>query len=705
MVNTGNKCKSWIAKPIVRSKISTLYRTGIRLQKRCIILVLIMSALATVINLVLVLAFKSKIDPWFQMSKENMFLYFFKTLLQWVISLSRLVPLNLMAALSLSDYYQSKEVRRDMKKVRIQGFSKKSYPRRIPKNLILNSKILSDLGKVRRVVTEVKGVLTQTKMLVERIRCGNELFDENYEEERDLEIKKCEGLVSKMSEKTAKGRQVREILRCMAICNSCGFVKPSMGSYAHSSPEEVSLCRYARKYGAVLMDHQDKMKIKSVSENFGGMEENNDLTTQRDYTILTQFEYDTDLERDSILVFVRNEEGRDRVVLYSKGSVEGVRSMVSHSSSSQMGVNIGKNKQEMEMGIECVFFARREILTQELVKIIRGVIPRFALEVGTGEHLKALEVREMMSRIPAENELSLRRQLESNMMFLGSASLKTMLDFHLHETFQYFKSVKINAWIASSKGVATCIYVARRLLLIGEQSEIKIIIQLNDKEDVSASNLSSLKSKMEQNRRQAQPFCLAVSSECFAEILSYQENDEESYTAFAELLFESSLGIFGGMNPIQKRSLVQISKTQFPDEIVLAVGSFSEDEMMVSYADIGLNLFSGTKYLSCKSSDIYLQKFHQLRLLLFSAGSEAQRKDSKIFLFCWFSSFLLGLPEFWSSAMAYFAPQRIASQWISSIMGVVFPLFCISIYAANDRIYSKESLLKLPTFFLFSSSG
>lgn len=670
-----------------------------RIQFRIIVFVVGISLFLSLLNMIMLLAQKTSVSFWFDFDNQNLFYNLISHWAGWVIVLSRLVPMQLSTALRVGRYYQSKNVRKELKEMPIEGFFKKGYPKKLPRNMVLNPNCLEDLGKVDLVMINKTGTLTLKNSVVEKMRCANQIYDENFEEENDLMSIRNEMLVKNMSLQNELGFKTREILRCLAISNSIGFAPGDISAFAGSSSDEVCFCNYAKKYGAELLNTQDKIILKTVDEAFGGIDNESGLKVQRNYNIIAHFSHNSQLERGSILVYSNTESGKNKLVLYSKGSIKGMENTISKRSNSEFEIGVAKLRKDIEFGFRISLFTRRELKMEKLLSIIQDLDGDMDTFINKQDPAKSLRI--LMNKMSAEQMQKIKKELELDLDFLGSTCSKERLDFQLPETFTFLKNAGITNWIVSGDSLDSCVYVSRRIGFVGSSSEVKIILKMDHPEDVSASNLSSLRNKI--NVNDSKRFCLAITSECLLKVCSYKDENGAAYNDFLEILFASGAAIFGEMTPIHKQQLVTLVREEQPGKTILAVGNNANDETMLANAHIGVALFRGGQYLSCRSSDLYMQKFHQIKYLIFGFGENIYRKNSKLILFCVYASILLTLPELTTSPLSYFFPRRLLPDWISSVLGFVFPLFALTVFCNNDLIFQKEEKLKYSEFYQRSS--
>lgn len=702
VVYTGNDCKVWSSRPVVHQKPSKIEQFASKLNFWLMIIALCLSVLFSIISFIIVLATKKSISSWFLSEHQNMFINLFTVAAGWLIIFSRLVPIHLSTAFTIAKYYQGQSLRTGLKEdCDIQVNKRKGYPRKLPRNNVLNQNCLEDLGSVDLVLLERAGSLTLKDAVIEKMRCANQLYDENFEEEKELKSIRNENLVKNISQNSDIGFKTREILRCMAVCNTTEFVPGNVTGFTGTSVDEIANCKYAKKYGAEFLNTQERSVIKIINESFGSVDDDNGLVQQRNYHIISYFAHQPFLERSSILVYVNGEDNRNKLIVYTKGSINGFQNIINRDTNSEFEIGVAKLKKDRESGFQIQMFARREFDMDDFLKMLKNVDENINTTINTMKKIESLQY--IMKKLTADNFLKVRGELESDLEFLGSTCSKERLDYQLRQTFSIMKAANIATWIVSNDPLESCIFTYRRIGLVGSISPVKIVLNLQYVDDVSIANLESLKNKI--SKVNDKGYCLGVSGECLERLLTYEGGNEVAFDNFLNILFKAEFVAFGDMNPVHKLSLVHMVKKHRPERTMLAIGDTAEDEPMLVSAHIGIALFREKQYLTCRSSDLFMQKFHQIKELIFVHGENISRKNSKILLFCLYTSLLLTIPEILTAPLSYFFPRRLLPDWISSTLCLVFPLFFLAVFANNDRIFQREEKLKFVDFYENSRQG
>lgn len=695
-VYTGNWAKAQTGRPFIRQKSSQFAQFADKVHYFFIAVVVVVALVFTLVNMIILLTNKSLVSSWFLFDQENVFINLISHWGGWIVVLSRLVPMNFKAALIIGQYYQAKTAKDQLKQVHIEGFVRKGYPKKVPRNRIINHRAIENLGQVDLVMTGKTGTLTSFSAVVEKLRCANQLYDEGFEEEENLLSVRNNILVKNMSEDSDLGRKTREILRAMALCNNVGFSLGISDLFVGTSPEEIAFCNFARKYGAILTNTQERAKTRTLDENFGEMH----LQAQRDYHILCQFEFDLECQRNSAVLYVKGEDNEHKVVVYSRGSIRGLQSTIGRSSRPDFEVGVAKLRKDLEFGFQCCLFARKELSVRQFAAIVRSVDPDAAGDVS--EENPVSSMRRMLTAISQASKEKLRNKVEADLEFLGSACTKEFIEKKLPETFDFLHKAGISSWVVSSDALNVCIYVCRRLGLIGAQAQTKIIMTMDHPDDVSPESIANFKTRVDNSQNDPSRFCLAVSGPCLQKLIEMEDTNPDLFVDFLYILFAGTIAIFGELTATQKLKLVKLFRRENPEKVVLAIGDGPNDEMMLASAHVGVSLFKGQQYLTCRSADVYMQKFHQLRVLLFGFGVDAHRKGARVLRLSVYAAVLLAMPELISAPFGYFFPRRLLPDWMSSVVAIVLPLFGMVVYATNDRLFDPEQVIKSGGFYKLS---
>ena len=166
-----------------------------------------------------------------------------------------------------------------------------------------------------------------------------------------------------------------------------------------------------------------------------------------------------------------------------------------------------------------------------------------------------------------------------------------------------------------------------------------------------------------------------------------------------DILLRCEIAIWGEMIPYQKKDVVRIVKEFQPEKVILAVGDGINDIEMLTEAHVGVSLFRANQYNLCKFSDYYVQKFKDIKLLLFYFGRECYRKNSKLLLYMFFKNLLFTLTNFWAGCMNFFSGLVFQPTLVTNSFAVLLTAFPMIIYGVYDKIFTKDEMLYSPLFY------
>jgi magnesium-transporting ATPase (P-type) len=194
-------------------------------------------------------------------------------------------------------------------------------------------------------------------------------------------------------------------------------------------------------------------------------------------------------------------------------------------------------------------------------------------------------------------------------------------------------------------------------------------------------------------------FGLAISGEYFGKIQGYENTNKLLHKQFCDILLRCEIAVFGEMVPNQKQSVIQIIKKFDPEKITLAIGDGVNDIPMLSEAHVGVAILRSSQYNLCKVSDYYIQKFYQLKLLLFFFGRGCYRRNSKVILYMFFKNIFYVMTTFWSGTLNQFSATSLKPLIMENFYGLLLTTFPMIQYGIFDKIFSKEQLLFSPLMY------
>lgn len=721
-------------------KLSTIDYEGRKYQRILILTTNLLCIFCAIYHLVYFFIFRSTYGVWIDYSTINWVLYFVMKIGTWQLLLAKMVPINLVMTSRIVKYLQGKRIKAQFNRDKILAAKNKQYIKGVALGDVFNPDSNEDLGLVDYLFMDKTGTLTSPNLIVQKIFVGTYVFAEDvpFFEEDVVEGEDTRNfkLVEMLRDQGNEGFKLREFLRSLAMVNNVQFEEDDQATYTATSADELAFARFSSRYGAQLSNSQDKFNTRTIDEKFiehdemdeeGDNEEGGGLSAT-EYSIIFQFDFDHEARRMSTLVAYRDENDQDRIGLYVKGALDVLQPRIDMALSPDFEDILIKMEDDMDRGSRAMFFCRRDFSIEELHGIFLEYFPDLKKEwkeqmkkkkgkkgkkKGKFENLKnSMEPKGgdfddekaqeqlfqiMFEDFPSDRIGELREDLEQGLTFLGSTVCQERLEPDVLHTIKFARAADIKQWILSGDNLETTLGVCKKLTLIGAGG-VRIIFKLDDPDDISEQNYVELNSKISKIKK-GKTFCLAISGEYFAKIQSYEETNKLLFKQFVDILLRCELAIWGEMVPHQKKGVVGIIKNHQPEKIVLAVGDGINDTLMLKEAHVGVAILRANQYNLCKFSDYYLQKFKDLKVLMFFFGRECYRRNAKLMLYMFFKNLLFVLSNFWSGVINFFSGMILKPTLVTNSFALILTAFPMILYGIYDKIYTKNEMLFSPLFY------
>ena len=308
------------------------------------------------------------------------------------------------------------------------------------KNEIPNKKekYIDEYGKIRHVLFENDEDLIQDLGLInffhenENINNNNKNNDNNdelksnlIEEEKEDENEIKEELKnSEINQKEILDLFMTALITCHSgIIEEKEFISNKKLIYQSSSPDEVAILNFARKYKYIFLGRNDnKITLKKPK--------NNELIEIK-YQIPISFEYSS--ERKSMSVIVQNQSNPEEIFLFMKGADNIILNNLDNNNNINRLV-IPNLKESLDKyakeGLRILAVAYKKLTLEELIKYQKDFIKASKNTYKKKEKL---------------NELA--KIIEKNLIFLGVTAIEDELQDEVNETLKDFSEAGIKLWV------------------------------------------------------------------------------------------------------------------------------------------------------------------------------------------------------------------------------------------------------------------
>jgi phospholipid-transporting ATPase len=663
-------------------------------------------------------------------------LHFIKKVGTWQLLLAKIVPINLIMTSRLVKYLQGNRIKLNVNVKKLEAAKNKQYIQGVPVGDVYNPDSNEDLGLVDYMLIDKTGTITSPILQVGNVYVGTYNFEELVvltpeEDQMENEDLRNFRFVELLKDNGNEGYKCREFLRSMAIVNNVEFEEDDQATFKATSPDELAFVKYASMYGAELSNSQDKFNTRTIDEKFFPDMEDEDEdddekgVTANEFSILFQFDFNHEHRRMSMLTAYRDEFDNDRISLYLKGALDVLKDRVDLGLSPDFEDIVIKMEDKMDRGYRSMFFCKRDFTVVELYKIFLEFFPELKKKRNEEKKNKKKKKKKkkfgnlndsqnmggdvdeeqahkdlfeyMFKEFPIDRVDELRDALERELTFLGSVLCEEKLEPMIQHTIKFVQMANIKTWILSGDNLETTLGISNMIGLIGKGS-IRIVFKLDDPEEIKEELFVELNNKISRLKR-GKKYALAISGEYFAKIQNYENTNKLLFKQFVDVLLRCETAIWGEMVPFQKKEVVRILKEYQKEKIILAIGDGINDIPMLVEAHVGVAIFRQNSYNLCKFCDYYVQKFKDIKLLMFFFGRECYRRNSKLMLYMFFKNLLFVLSTFWAGGLNFFSGMVLKPTLVTNSFALILTAFPMVFYGVFDKIYTKDEMLFSPLFY------
>ena len=525
------------------------------------------------------------------------------------------------------------------------------------------------------------------------------------------------------------------------VINQKKFDNSKKLEYQASSPDEVAILNFARKYKYIFFGRKDNNKIIIEKPDILN---NNKTMNQVIYKIPIIFEYSS--ERKSMSVIVQSIENPEEIYLFMKGA----DNVILNKSDKK-----NKNNQKILNNIKEAL----DNYSKEGLRILAVAYKKISLNelnLYQKEYLNACK-----STYNKKEKLEiLSKKIENDLILLGITGIQDELQDNVYETLRDFSEAGIKLWVltgdkkdtAKSIGYSCGLFdddnfnifeinegltktqLESRLNELAEQFN-SIVDKMNIKKSKKVNNRKARSKNIEENVEVEKvikgKFALIISSD----ELNILSLNYELEILFYELASRCNSVLCCRVTPIQKAKMVHLiqrfTKIQehkgsnyykylnqqdiyhnFEDEknkkiagplkdsiTTLAIGDGANDVNMITSAHIGVGIIGVEGKQAARASDYAIGEFRFLKKLLFFHGHESLRKNSFIICYNFYKNFLFVMPLFYVGFYSVFSGQTIYDPWLYQLYNIAFTVFPIIWFGIYDSERSTTESMNNPKYY------
>ena len=560
---------------------------------------------------------------------------------RYILLLSWIIPISMRVNLDFAKAIFSYNINKDQN---------------IPGSVARNSNIPEELGRIKYLLTDKTGTLTQNDMIFKKLVTENSHYcEDDIPEIKRLIKKNCEkydnpkhdasevdlldknlSLDKNPKKIQRKNRRendfvLRDIITALAVCHN---VTPAFDEgikvYQASSPDEVALVKFAESLNMTLKSrNQEEMTVENPT---GSLEE---------YRILAMFPFSSESKRMGILV--RNLK-TNRVVFYLKGADSIIQNKV-------------KKVYKPVVQDECESLAREGLRT---LVIAQKFFTEEEFSLWNEEYrnsLLALVNRHEKIRECAE-------KLEVDMDFLGVTGVEDKLQENVCSAIEAIRHAGIKVWMLTGDKVETakCIAISAGIKAADQDIyEIKGIsdsLELHQKIIEYSNKLNNV---------------LLIEGTCLPVILKDYEK------LFFDIAAKAPALIFCRCLPTQKAIITEGLK-KYSKKIVCCVGDGGNDVGMIQSSDVGLGIVGKEGLQAALASDFSVQQFCYITDLMLWHGRLAYKRSSTLAQFVLHRGLIIAMIQFIFCSVFYFVAIAVFNGILMfgySTFYTSLPVFCL----------------------------
>ena len=579
--------------------------------------------------------------------------------------------------------------------------------------------------------------------------------DENISLNNNLDYDINETSSKDFLERLSQENYLNLFMTAISTCHSCIINEKIFDSskelvYQASSPDEIAILNFARKYKYIFFGRKDNNKIIVEKPDI----KDSKIMKKIIYKIPIRFEYSS--ERKSMSIIVQNLENPEEIYLFMKGADNIILNKRDKKN---------KNNHKIIRNIQDAL----DIYAKEGLRVLAVAYKKITLNelhLYQKEYLNACK-----STYNKKEKLEiLSQKIENDLILLGVTGIQDELQDNVYETLQDFSEAGIKLWVltgdkkdtAKSIGYScglfddknfnifeineglTKIQLESRLNELAEQFNT-IVDKINSKSSYKIETIKhptsrenaiqnknvDIISKKKSKLKTKNKFALIISSD----ELNILSLNYELEILFYELASRCNSVLCCRVTPIQKAKMVHLiqrfTKIQehkgtnyykylnqqdlyhtFEEEkskkiegplkdsmTTLAIGDGANDVNMITSAHIGVGIIGVEGKQAARASDYAIGEFQFLKKLLFFHGHESLRKNSFIICYNFYKNFLFVMPLFYVGFYSVFSGQTIYDAWLYQLYNIAFTVLPIIWFGIYDSERTTTESMNNPKYY------
>ncbi|QSL65985.1 hypothetical protein MERGE_003122 [Pneumocystis wakefieldiae] len=491
--------------------------------------------------------------------------------------------------------------------------------------IVRTSTIPEDLGRIKYLLTDKTGTLTQNDMKMKKLHIGtlgytNEAMSEVAAYIREYKNSSNTQYVGQRAKKEI-GNKIRDIVFALSVCHN---VTPTIDSntnivsYQSSSPDEIAIIQWTSSMGLTL--HQrDRHTIQLCYQHTGELVE---------MKILHNFPFTSKSKRMGIIVQIIEKSKKDGDIWFF-----------------QKGADVVMQKIVMAsdwLDEECNNMAREGLRT---LVIGRKKLSKESYDLFVKNYSQA--ALNLFDRDKAIAEV-ISKFLECNLELLGLTGVEDKLQKDVKSSLELLRNAGIKIWMLTGDKAETAKCVAVNSKFISRGQYIHIITKAKSKEYI-IEQLEFLKNK--------QDSCLLIDGESL-----------QLYMDFCKIEFISTATKLPSViacrcTPTQKAEIVKLIQN-YTFRKVCCIGDGGNDVSMIQAADVGIGIVGKEGHQASLAADFSVTQFYHLTKLLVWHGRNSYKRSVKLTRFVIHRGLLISACQVYYSIVSGFTPIVLFKGWL-----------------------------------------
>lgn len=560
--------------------------------------------------------------------------------------------------------------------------------------VIRNPQLNDSLGQVDHLILNMTGVVTNNLLITKKILFSQKEYchqDPNATEQNRKNDHQFEELLKDAGQ---EGKNARNFLLAMHLCNSQIFIKP--GYPVQPNPAEKAATAFAQQYNFTSIDAEESRSLDDGRGRFEDIRLNIGKPTKRiqelgetnNYVILRCYVHDSNRKIFTVVALKTGEPGRNKawslesedknaeVLIISKGQ-DDMWKYIDERKSPNKDVISNLTKKAKSSGLKIVIYGVKKMTLQ-----------------AWREHQKAVNAH-MLGR-DVDRVAEEQRRVETGLQLLGVLTLQDTLPKNIIEQLKFYRASRMQIWLVSDAEKNYSVEVAKQVRLIDEQQRP---VQMLEPDDFNEDFVAKLKKQQKKQKKEKKASVAIMNAKFFKVFYEYRKKNEILFKQLLHVLMGYDFVMFFEISGEQKEDVVSLIRAYDNKIVTLAIGNTISDIGMLQRAHIGIGLQNAQASQLQRVADYSLSEFKQIHLLVFGYGREEYRKNCTVVLYIIYKSIIIAFPQFWFGFFIIFSPQSLFEQVLVHLYEPLFTLLPIIIFGSFDQNFKRSKLTFSPMLY------